>query len=143
MTVHTTFESPAGGADGRHGPAGPQDAIKNWHREKWLGPRKLLSEGHLDLRSALLPFWLFDTTVEVSCTASVALPVQDAPPDVLCWQPVEESFGQQHYSWALPNMQVGIAQFLGLVLMARISMQAASVHLLQASKRHHPPARDA
>ena len=85
-----------------------QTALKSWHRQKWLAPRKLLLEGRSDLRSAFLPFWLFDTSVEISCTASVGLSVDNAPSDVLRWQPVEEAYGQQHYPWTLPNMQVRI-----------------------------------
>ena len=86
-----------------------QEAFKSWQGQKWLAPRKLLSEGRLELRSALLPFWLFDTTVEVTCTASVGLPVQNAPPDFLRWQQVEETCGQQQHPWTLPNMQVGLS----------------------------------
>ena len=80
--------------------------MQRWHGQKWLAPRKLLSQGRLDLRSALLPFWLFSTTVEVSYSACVALPVHDAPPDMYRWQEINESAGQGHYPWSLPHMQV-------------------------------------
>ncbi|KAK9845056.1 hypothetical protein WJX74_010085 [Apatococcus lobatus] len=83
-----------------------QEAVQRWHGQKWLAPRKLLSEGRLDLRSALLPFWLFSTTVEVSYCARLGLPVPDAPAGVFRWQEVQESAGQEHYPWHLPQMQV-------------------------------------
>ncbi|KAK9868972.1 hypothetical protein WJX84_008119 [Apatococcus fuscideae] len=84
-----------------------QEAVQKWHGQKWLAPRRLLSEGGLELRSALLPFWLFATTVQVSYSARLGLAVQDAPPGVLRWQEVEEKASSlQDYPWSLPHMQV-------------------------------------
>ena len=64
-------------ADFRHGTFKPrvvpfrlglqeaQAAFESWQRGHWLAPNKVLGEGTSAVRPVLLPFWLFEATVQV------------------------------------------------------------------------------
>ncbi len=42
-----------------------QEAFEAWHQSHWLAPGRLLRKGLGSMHAALLPFWIFETTVQV------------------------------------------------------------------------------
>ena len=45
-----------------------QEAFEAWHQSHWLAPGRLLRKGLGSMHAALLPFWIFETTVRVEYT---------------------------------------------------------------------------
>ena len=51
-----------------------QEAFEAWHQSHWLAPGRLLREGLGSMHAALLPFWIFETTVQVEYTGRIPVP---------------------------------------------------------------------
>lgn len=51
-----------------------QESFENWQQSHWLAPGRLLRKGLGSMHAALLPFWIFEATVQVEYAGNRACP---------------------------------------------------------------------
>lgn len=82
-------------------PAQARTSFQAWQSQHWLAPSSLLKDPQrYTLQPTLLPFWLFEATVDTQYAGMVG--IHDTQPQRSAWR----SAPRRQHSWAEQHMQV-------------------------------------